>query len=287
MLQSSLALLIPLLLAFAISAGIRLGAGPERAARFGGLALPIAFLVGWGLIVKPGWFAHDALGRVGHIVLGAMLVGLVCDAWLTRRGFLVIGALGALIVSAWAEVNGGVMPRQMPSLAMLVEFALAAAIGVLVLWRLDRLRTTAHPFMPPVGVWLVVSVMAALSLLAVAAAADDRPLRLSAAVLTAALLGAGLWSWLSRQEVVGATVALSAAMAQLAIAWALFERSPFTGGGLVLTGLILFADGTANRIPLPKAGISRLLAPLVLAGVATIPLGLGAILTLVMHPAAK
>ena len=287
MLASPFALLIPLVLAFVLSVGIRMGAGVERAARFGGLALPVAFLIGWALIVKPGWFAYDALGRIGHIVLGAALVGLVCDAWLKGRVFLTVGALCVLVVSAWAEVNGGVSPLRAPSLPMAAAFAAAVGIGGIALWRFDRLRTAEHAHMPPGGVWLIVSVMTTLSLLAVAAAAGDQPLRLTAAVLTAALVGCGIWSWLSRQDVVGAAVALSAAMAQMAIAWALFERSPFAGVGLVLTGLILFADGTASRVPLPKAGISRFLAPLVLAGIAVIPLALGAIVTLVMLPATK
>ena len=63
---------------------------------------------------------------------------------------------------------------------------------------------------------------------------------------------------------------------------ALAERSPEAMLALLLLPLILFAEGTAERVPLPKARISAILYPLVLAGVAALPAALAVLVTYVM-----
>ena len=49
----------------------------------------------------------------------------------------------------------------------------------------------------------------------------------------------------------------------------------------MLLPLILFADGTARRVPLPKARISAILYPLILAGIAALPLALAVLVAYV------
>ena len=64
---------------------------------------------------------------------------------------------------------------------------------------------------------------------------------------------------------------------------ALTQRNASTGvlAGLVILTLMLFAEGTARRVRLPKARISVLLYPLILAGIAALPLALAALVTFI------
>jgi hypothetical protein len=79
---------------------------------------------------------------------------------------------------------------------------------------------------------------------------------------------------------IGATVTLGAGSAVLAMVWVLANHAD-ARLGLLLVPLILFAAGTAGRIPLPKARISVFLAPFVLASIAALPLILAIIVVYV------
>jgi hypothetical protein len=283
MLTSPVVLLVPTALTLALAFGLRAVLGAERGARYGGVVAAVAFLVAWGAIVRPGWFAYDAVGRIGHIVVGAALIGFVHDAWLPRRWFLTAGTAAFVAVSAWAEANGGLWPYGRPGAATVAAAVLAAAAGGIVLWRLDRLRAAEHPFMPAGSVVAIVLIVLAAGLAAVAAAAEDAPLLASALVLAFAAAGAAVWGWIAASETVPAATLLPLAGAALAITWALFERSPFAGPGLALVAFVLFANGTARRIRLPQAGISRLLAPAILIAIALAPVALAAAATVALR----
>jgi hypothetical protein len=121
-----------------------------------------------------------------------------------------------------------------------------------------------------------------LALAVQAALVGDHDLMVTALLFFAAL-GALAFSQLFMPILLGDSLVLGGGAALLAIAWALVERDPSLRIGIILVPLILFADGTAKRIPLPVARISAVLYPLVQAGVAVLPLGLGALITFVMY----
>jgi hypothetical protein len=273
---------VPFVLTLAVTGVVRLSAGAERAAKFASVALPLGFLMGWAIVVAPGWHAYDAVGRIGHMVLGAAVVGLALDVWQPRRALAVPVLLLFIVGSAWAEANGGLLPRARPDGTVLAGFLAMIAAGCGLGWRLWRLSVTAVPVGTPSAAILVLLVMLALALAAVAAASGQDTLRATGLVLALALAAYLTWTWMTALPVPGAAL-VSAAAGLLAFAWALAERSAATLPGIALAALILFADGTARRIPLPRAGISSVIYPLVLAGIALLPLLLAWALTLTLH----
>jgi hypothetical protein len=284
--DSAAAFLIPLIVAFVIAGGLRLALGADRSARFVGLAVPLAFLLSWAAIVHPGWLAYDAVGRIGHIVSGAMVLGAVLDVFPLHRA--VVLALGTVFLAAcaWAEFEGGFWPGHMPSVANLLIFAGLIALAGGVLWRIDALRRREQPHLASSRAALIQLVMLALSLAAVSAASADAPLRAGALILAAALGGFLVVTFVFtaiRDLALPTVIVLTSAATLLAIAWALCERTPRAIAGVALSGLILFAEGTVRRIPLPKAGISRILYPLLLGLVGLAPLALATAITVALR----
>ena len=277
---------VPFLATVMLAGAIRGIAGAERSAPFIGAAFPLGFLIGWGVMVAPGWFAYDALGRVGHIVFGGALAGLLLEVWAPRRAIVIAVAAIFLLGSAWAEANGGLWPGKTVPVATWLNLIAVAALGAGLVWRLDALgrARTEHAHTASTVVAVTLAAMLALALAVVAAAADDTAMRGSGSALALALAGLAAWQWVFG----GApsyVVVFSAAGGALAIAWALFERADGTLAGLLVCGLILFADGTARRIRLPRARISRILYTLLLCGASLLPLALAGILTMVLHGA--
>ena len=266
---------LPFVLTLLFAGGIRLGLGPERGARAAGASVVLAFLIAWGVLWHPGWFPSGPFPRIGHIAFGALLVGTLVDVVLRRRIASLIGAMGVVLVSAWASTTGTLHPMPLtPHVATLV--ALYSAIALLVLWRLDRMRQS------DISV-LVVLAMLAFALAALGAVVHDDPLAwtgfmLGLAVIAYALIGSTL------ALPVGDAVILGAGATTLAIAFALAALHPSVRLGLLLVPLILFAEGTARRVPLPKARISVFLYPLLLAGVCVLPLVLATFVAYVTQP---
>ena len=120
--------------------------------------------------------------------------------------------------------------------------------------------------------------MTAMSLTAVAAVAGDGQLASTGLILAMALGGYLTWIWISGTPLAAAAICPAAA-GLFALAWALTGDEPALLPGVTLSALILFADGTARRAPLPHAGISVVLYPAVHVGVALLPLALAAVLT--------
>jgi hypothetical protein len=280
-----LAFLIPLLLAFVLAFGLRLALGAERALRYVGLAVPIAFLIAWLFIGRPGWHAYDPTGRLAHIVLGATLLGLALDFFALPRMVMLGASAVFFAVCAWAELFGGIFSGHVPHASELLALVLAVAIAVGALWRVDVLRRRELAHLGATHATLIQLMMMAFSLAAVALASNTAPLHVAGVSLAFALLGFLACVWIMRLEafVLPHVIMLASLTCVLAIAWAIGAQAPRTLPGIALTGLILFADGTADRVPLPKAGISRILYPLILAGMSLAPIALAAIVTVALH----
>ncbi len=274
---SPLALLLPFVISLLIPLGLRFGLGAERAQRFGSIGAPLVFLISWGVIVRPGWLAYDPLGRIGHIVVGGMLLGLLLDTFIQRRVLVIAAAAIYIAVCAWMEAVGGVWPKQVTT-GMFAAFVVGAAVGGGLLWRIDLLRRSEQPYIASTTATLLQLTLMAASLALVAGVAEDVPLRAGAMILAAVIAGYLVFSAVFALELDNLMV-LVLGGALFGIAWALVERNHAAAPGVALSGLILFAEGTAQRVSLPKAGISRILYPLILAITALGPILLAALLT--------
>ncbi len=268
-------LLLPFGLALALACGLRLGLGPERGARVAGVASVVAFLVAWGIVLRPGWFAADPVGRIGHIALGAAVVGFALDFIAAKRLWAALAAGVVVLVSCWASLNGTLWPVISFTWAKGAALIGLTAAAFLVVVRLDSM--TARGLTAQ-----ITALMMCFGLAAVAAVAGDKALAATALILAMAIVGyagAGVLMGLPASD--GFVLGVGATL--LAIAWAFVQRNAGVAVGLVLLPLMLFAEGTAQRVPLPKARISNFLYPLVLAGVSALPLVLAVLITLALR----
>lgn len=260
----TLGMVLPFALTLVFTGAIRLGLGPERGARLAGGAVVGGFLIAWAIVWRPGWMPAEPFARIGHIALGALLIGLLVDAVIRRKFATIIGAVLVVAVSAVASVTGTLRPRWPLSGDDLLLTGLLVVLALAALARLDRLRSDTT-------VVLVITAMVALAVSVVGAMAHDLPLSVTALMLALSLAAYGLMAVLIPLPV-GDSIVLGAGTTVLAITWVLAATHPAARPALALLPLILFADGTARRVPLPKARISGLLFPLVLLGVAALPL---------------
>ena len=273
--SSLLIILLPVLLTIAIAGIVRAMLGPERGGRIAGIAIAIGFLASWGFLLSPRWAATDAFERIGHIAAGAALVGLALDFFRPRVFWTAASAGLVILISAWASFNDGLaLETSLTPVAALSVLAISI-LAFLFIARINRIREEF-------AVCYIAMGMVALALAIQAALVGDRDIALTSILLLMAVAAFAVTHVVVPLDV-GDTVILGVSMALLAIVWALLERNPTTQMGLLLVPLILFADGTAKRIPMPDARIRNVLYPLALAGVAALPLGLGALITFVTY----
>ena len=97
--------LLPLALTAAVATLARLLAGAERAPKWCGLSLSVGFLVSWAVVVHPGWVPVDDVSRVGHIALGAALIGLALDLLPPARLWAALVVIPFFVVCAFASVT--------------------------------------------------------------------------------------------------------------------------------------------------------------------------------------
>jgi hypothetical protein len=273
--ETSFIVLLPVFFTIAAAGAIRAATGAERGARFAGVSVAIGFLVSWAFLLSPGWLPTSAFERIGHIVIGAALTGLVLDFLGPKRFWVAAAASVVVLVSTWASLNNGLTSNEALSVATAATTLALFVMGFFFIARLDRMREQRAVSFVTIG-------MIALALAVQAALVGDHDLMVTALLFLVAL-GALALSQLFMLILLGDSFVLGGGAALLAIAWALVERDPSLRIGIILVPLILFADGTAKRIPLPAARISAVLYPLVQAGVAALPLGLGALITFVMY----
>ncbi len=247
--------------------------GQDRGERLAGITIAFGFLGSWMFVLSPGWAANDAFERIGHITAGAAIIGVTLDFFRPKRFWTVAFSGLVILVSSWASFNDGLRLTIPLSLTGALSILAIFSVAFLFVARFDRLRDDR-------AVSLVTLGMVTLALAVQAAIVGDRDLALTAFLLLMAIAAFAL-TQLVAPAAIGESIVLGVSMTILAITWALLERDPVTQLGLLLVPFILFADGTARRIPLPDARISQLLYPLALAGIAALPLALGALITFV------
>lgn len=260
----TLGIVLPFALTLVFTGAIRLGLGAERGARLAGAAVISGFLIAWLIVWRPGWMPADPFARIGHIALGALLMGAGVDEFIRRRFASYVAAVGVTAVSVMASVTGTLFPHWPLPADTLILAASLFIVALAVLARLDRLRGDTVTF-------LVIAVMMALAVAGIASVAHDVPLGVTALMLALSLAAYGAMAALIPLPV-GDAIVLGAGAVLLAIVWAVSAAHPAARPALLLLPLMLFADGTARRVPLPKARITAFLFPLVLAGVAALPL---------------
>lgn len=265
-------LLLPPALMLAFGFALRVAA-KDKASRFAVLPLAIATLLPWALIVRPGWIPVDDIRRIIHIAVGAAALGLVLDFVQPRRLFAALLGGGFVLGAAFASVTGRLAltgPITVTEGLMTGGLAIAA---FLILARFDAMRT--RPLSLALLLMLITGGLAVL-----AAIAQDAALAGLALVLACALVGLVVFTAVAGAESSDGIILLAGA-ATLAMIWALIQRHPEMGLALLVMPLVLFAEATARRVPLPAARISTVLYPLVFAAFASLPLVLAALIAFV------
>ena len=176
-----------------------------------------------------------------------------------------------------ASVTGALALAGPLTLGVAATVGILSAVAFLIVARLDAARATGVTS-------LVLIAMAGLGLALIARVTDAPAVASTGLMLALAVAGFAVLQSLITLPV-GDGVILGAGTTLLAIAWALAQAQPETRPALVMIPLILFAEGTALRVPLPKARISALLCPLVLAGIAALPLALAVLVAYVLAQA--
>lgn len=269
MANSALVYLVPLLLTPVLAGALRVFGGPERGARVAGIAVMMSFALGWVLVVRPAWAPVDDISRIGHIALGTSVLALVLDLIAARRFLFAVAAAGTALVCTWGSYTDTLA---LPDASgPLLPVALLAVVAFVILMRLDAVKGEGMST-------LILMAMAALGVAFMARVVDDFTVTASAFVLALAVLGFALAQMFAALPV-GNSIVLGGGSVLLAITWALAHNHPETRLALLLVPMIFFAEGTAKRVPLPEAQISRLLYPLLLAVLAGLPLLLAVLVT--------
>lgn len=265
-------LFLPPALTFVLASALHMFA-KEKSERVALLPVTIGVLASWAFIVRPGLFPVDDVRRVLHIAAGAAILGLALDAVRPHRIIAIILVLVFLLGSAFAAVTGALMPNASISAAEAATAAVLAMVALFAMARLDAMRAA------PVGLMILVTLVA-FGLSVLAAIAQDTRLTGLAFILATALAG-----YLVFVAITGAAISdgviLVAGTPMLAIVWALVQRHPDLRLALLCLPLVLFAEATAQRVPLPAARISGLLYPLILAVLVSLPLALAALISFV------
>jgi hypothetical protein len=271
-LNTAVTLLLPPALTIVLAFALQVFA-KERAQRVALLPVALSILGCWAFIVEPGWIPVTDVRRVVHIAVGAALLGLALDALKPHRVITGILVAGFLVGSAFASVTGIVVPKAPISAADGVMTGALALVALFALVRFDAMRERALSL-------TVLLTVVAIGLAVLAAIAGNETLRDLAVVLAAALAGYFLFVAFTGVPASDGLVLISAAP-MMAMIWALARNYPDMRLALLCLPLVLFAETTALRIPLPAARISALLYPLILAGLVGLPLVLAALIAFV------
>ncbi len=265
-------LLLPPALTFILAMALHLFA-KERAVRAGVLPAALTVLLCWAFVVRPGWMPVDDIRRIVHIAVGAALLGLALDALRPPR--LAVALLVAFFVlgSALASVTGVVVPRLPATWSEGLVTGAAAATGFLVLARFDSMRER------PLSLVLLLTVVAC-GLTVISAIVRDATLTGLGGVLATALAGYLIFVVIARAAVTDGLI-LFAGSSMLAMIWALAQHHPGIRLALLCVPLVLFAEATAMRVPLPAARVSAVLYPLILASLVSLPLALAGLIAFV------
>ena len=265
-------LLLPPAFTFALAVALRLFA-KEKAERVALLPIAVSVLVGWILIVRPGWMPVDDLRRVVHIGIGAALLGLALDAVRPHRFITVVLVALFLLGCAFASVTGALTPSGSISGRDALLTAALAGAAFFTSVRLDAMRERSSSLM-------ILLTLVAVGISVLGSIAHDEVLTGLALVLAVSLAGYLIFIMITGSPVSDGVI-LVAGAPLLAIIWALGQRHPDMRLALLCLSLVLFAEATAQRVPLPAARISALLYPVILAGLVSLPLVLAALISFV------
>lgn len=270
--NTAVTLLLPSLLTLVLAFALRFLAG-ERAQRVGLLPVALSVLICWIFVVGPGWVPVDDVNRILHIAVGAALLGLALDIFAPHRLITALLSAGFVLGASYATVTGHLTPSAPLSLRDGLFVAGLTVVAFLSLARLDTMRARSLSLM-------VLLTVLACGLAVLAAIGGDNAVQGLAVGLAAALAG-----YLVFIAVTGAPatdgLVLFAGTPILAIVWALAQRHPDLRLALLCVPLVLFAETTALRVPLPAARISTLLYPLILAALVSLPLFLAGLIAFV------
>lgn len=267
----------PLFVAMAGPLLLRWQGGAERAARWGGVFTAIGFFVGWQVLVGPDWIPKAAHDRIGHIALGAALIGIAIDVVAPRpwvRGILIGGLIAG---SVWISVAGGFSMRKLPPAALLVGGATLAAAWAGTVVRFEAMRD--HP-----ATVQTIALMALIGVAILAFTVGDAVVAKAALAAALAWTGHAIGCRLTSSATVSWAATLVVAATLFGGAWAMAATRPAAAPGLAILLFMLFADQTARRVPMPGGRISDLLYVLVLAAMAAIPLILAIVVTAARLP---
>ncbi len=265
---------LPYIVAFGAASigvvGIRTVAGPERGARLAGIGAALGILAALFFVTGFAWTAAGPLNRIGHIVIGAVVVGALLDALkpanVLRWILLAVFSLGC----GWASAVNGLMPKSAPSA---LQAGLVLALALLWMGMIVRFsKPQAHH-----ATTLVVVIAVGAGIAVLASLAGDGVLTAIALSVVAALFALALCSLFANLEF-GHSVIVPTTASLVAMAWALAQRHPESLIGLAVLTLILFAERTARRVPMPKGGIAAYLYLATLSAFCAIPIVIAAIL---------
>ena len=265
-------LLVPFALTLVLSLALRVLA-KEKSERAAVIPAAIGILGCWAFLARPGWVPVDDVRRILHIGVGAGLLGLALDALRPHRVVTAILAGGFVVGCALASVTGGIIPKGPLSLRDGVIIAALAATAYLTLARFDAMRER------PLSLAILLTLVA-FGLALLASIAQEAMLAKLSLILASGLAGYLVFVAVTGGVASDGMILIGGASA-LGVVWALAQGHPELRLALLCLPLVLFAEATALRVPLPVARISAFLYPLVLGLLVGLPLGLAALISFV------
>ncbi|MCF8479130.1 MAG: hypothetical protein K9H25_01745 [Rhodospirillum sp.] len=268
--------LIPLGLAMA-GVGASILAGALTGHRAGGERLAG---VGIGLGTVAGWlwirWLPQTIQPLDWAIFGAFaaaLVGMLVDGLDPKPRVALTASALAAVALAWGVAVVIASATGLGPTQALIAWGLGGLYWLALLWRMARRGGD-----PTAGLAGLVGLY--LGLAGVAWAVDAWVARDLALAALCALSGWLVWTLLARIPF-SQTARLAASGLAVCLGMGLALTEPAALPGLAVVALVPLADGTAARIPLPKGRMGSLLRPLVVGGLALLPLPIAVAMALV------
>ncbi len=266
---------IPFGVALASAGAVRLLAGPDRGGRIAGVSILIGFAAAWNWLLLASWIPYDALSRVIHIAIGGFLIGLVLDLIQLGRTWSIVAALVFVLGCVWATISGALLGAPPEEAGGWLRFGLYILIWLGLFARLSVLKREG-----PTA--LVTAFMLAIGLGLVGQMSGEGAIAAAAYCLAAAFAGYLVLAWVLALAI-GNAVLIGGGGAVLGLAMALAEPdTKVPAAALLFLLLVLFADGTAKRLPMGPAATRPAIYPLALIGVAILPVSMAAIIAFLL-----
>lgn len=265
--------LLPLLIAFALSGAIRYIGGVHWGSRLAGAAISASMLIAIvQLLGLPPWIPRTGMQKLFYVVAVGLLFGATVELQAQNRNRTFSAGLVGLTLSylwlAWPQLNN-------PSFSLIAQLGMLYFVAAVSFWRLAELR---EQNLTPI----VMLVLAAIGLAGVAFVSGSLSIAQLSIALAAAAGGFALWNWPVYRfpfGTVGVTGSGIAFLALLAVTLLLTDASPIALTTLIL---IFFANIISRRLPGGTGRLRDVLDPIYLALVAAIPTGLAIILAQIL-----